>query len=303
MTIQLAYQKILARLYEVYDEREAANITDLVVEHFTGLRKIDRITNKQLPLTDPQILQLETALYDLLQYRPVQYVVGEAWFAGMQLYVNENVLIPRPETEELVEWVVEEATGNRQEAGRRRQDATGNRQQTTGALRIIDIGTGSGCIPIALQKKLPHAKITAIDVSAGALEVAKKNAKQQKVDIHFEQVDFLNAVERGALGDFDIIVSNPPYVKQSEESTMNKNVLDHEPNLALFVPDGNALIFYEAIATFAQEHLSKNGIIYLEINEALGQPVSELYKRAGFTDVQVKKDMQGKDRMVRVKKF
>jgi release factor glutamine methyltransferase len=285
MTIQLAYKQVLAQLYELYEAREAANIADMIIEHVTGQRKIDRIVYKDLGVTKEQEDTLETLAQQLLEHKPVQYVLGEAWFAGMKLYVNENVLIPRPETEELVEWIVHEV-----ESGKLKKE---------NGFSVVDIGTGSGCIPVALKKKLGSADVFAIDVSKGALDVAKQNAQQQNTAINFIRVDFLDKGEWQALPLFDIIVSNPPYVKRSEAQTMAKNVLEHEPHVALFVPDEDALRFYKAIAEFAKTHLKTNGHIFVEINEGLGQQVKELFEQHGFKDVTVKQDMQGKDRMVK----
>jgi release factor glutamine methyltransferase len=285
MTIQLAYKQLLAQLYEVYDTREAANIADMVIEHVTGQRKIERILYKDLPVSEEQQHTLETYIQQLLQHKPIQYVLGEAWFAGMKLYVNENVLIPRPETEELVEWIVEEVGSGK--------------SKVQSNLSIIDIGTGSGCIPIALKKRLINADVYAVDISEGALEVAKKNAEQQEVDIHFSQINFLDNRQWEQLRLFDVIVSNPPYVKKSEEQTMAKNVLQYEPHVALFVPDEDALKFYKAIAEFAKTHLNTGGHVFVEINEALGQHVGELFVQSGLKDVTLKKDMQGKDRMIK----
>jgi release factor glutamine methyltransferase len=285
MTIQLAYKQLLAQLYEVYDTREAANIADMVIEHITGQRKIERILYKDLPVTEEQQQTLEALSQQLLQHKPVQYILGEAWFAGMKLYVNEHVLIPRPETEELVELIVEEVG-----SGKSKEEND---------LSIIDIGTGSGCIPIALKKILVNSEVCGIDISEGALEVAKKNAQQQEVDIHFSQLNFLDESQWKHLPLFNIIVSNPPYVKKSEEQTMAKNVLEYEPHVALFVPDEDALKFYKAIAEFAKTHMKTDGQVFVEINEALGQHVVELFEQSGFKDVTLKKDMQGKDRMIK----
>jgi len=284
MTLQLAYRQLLARLYEIYDTREAANIANWVIEHVTGQRKIDRIVYKDLPVSAQQQQKLQTITDQLLQHKPVQYVLEEAWFGDIKLYVNENVLIPRPETEELVEWIAEETIRN-SEFGIRNS--------------ILDIGTGSGCIAIAIKKKIRDATIYAIDVLEGALEVAKQNATQHHVEISFLQLDFLNKSKRAQLPLFDIIVSNPPYVTKSEEQTMQPNVLKYEPHIALFVPDEDAFKFYKAIGEFAQTHLQVNGSIFVEINEALGLQVTNLFKESGFKKVLLKKDLQGKDRMIK----
>ncbi|MGE5106798.1 MAG: peptide chain release factor N(5)-glutamine methyltransferase [Sphingobacteriales bacterium] len=282
MTIHQAYQQLLFQLYEIYDNREAQNIADWVMEYITEWKRIDRIINKEFPLSIQKEEQLKKITAELLNHRPVQYVLGEAWFAGMKFYVNEKVLIPRPETEELVEWIVKEVTNSGLQA-----------------VKIIDIGTGSGCIPIALKKKLPDAQITAIDVCSEALSIAVENAVNNETEIDFKLIDFLDDPKWAELGRFSIIASNPPYIKKSEAADMKKGVLDFEPSLALFVPDNDALIFYKKIAEFAQAHLEKNGTAFLEINEALGNDVVNLFKEHGFSNIELKKDLQGKDRIVK----
>lgn len=272
MSIYVAYQRLVARLYEIYETREAANIADMVIEHVTGQQKIERIVYKDLPVNEEQQQQLEKIADELLNDRPVQYVLGEAWFMDMALMVNEHVLIPRPETEELVEWISDDLR------------KSGNKD-----VSLIDIGTGSGCIPIALKKKIPGINVSAIDVSKQALDVAKFNSIEQKTAIDFQQLNFLNEEQWRRLGKYDVIVSNPPYIKQSEEVAMRDNVLKYEPHIALFVPDGNALIFYEAIAKFSKEHLKPEGSIYVEINEALGDEVIEVFEKSGFSGIILKK--------------
>lgn len=282
MTIHLAYQRLLAQLYEVYDNREAANIANMVIEHVTGQRKIERIMYKDLPVNEEQQKQLEKIADELLNHRPVQYVLGEAWFMDMKLTVNEHVLIPRPETEELVQWIIDDI-----------------RKSGKKDISIVDIGTGSGCIPIALKKKIPAITVLAIDISNDALHVAKLNSIKQKADVDFLKLNFLNEEEWKQLGKYDIIVSNPPYIRQSEKVEMRDNVLKYEPSLALFVPGEDALLFYNTIAKFSRKHLKPEGKVYVEINEALGEKVVEVFKEFGFTNVVLKEDLQGKDRMVK----
>ncbi len=283
MTLAQAQTDILTKLALLYDDREAANICDWVLEQVTGQKRIDRLINKQADLPEEQVIRLQQIIAELQTHRPVQYVLGEAWFAGMRFFVNESVLIPRPETEELVEWIVAEC-GKPDSRNR-----TGN---------ILDIGSGSGCIPIALQKKLPQYAVSSIDVSNAALAVARKNAATLDAGVHFQQFDFLEEGNWPELPVFDVIVSNPPYVKQSEQFSMTKHVLDFEPSLALFVPDEDALIFYRKIAAFGKTHLSKGGAIFLEINEALGKETVSLYEQEGYT-TELRKDLQGKDRMIK----
>jgi len=303
MTIQEAHRQLLFALYDLYDNREAANIADLVVEHVTGQRRIDRIVNKHMPIGPAAQKELAAMQALLLQHTPVQYVLHEAWFAGLKFYVDGNVLIPRPETEELVEWVV---GAQSQVSGCKLQDKandTGNLQPATSnqqtVIRLLDIGTGSGCIPIAVKKKCPGWDVHALDISAPALQVAQKNATDLQTPITFCQADILNELHWPPLPIFDIIVSNPPYIKLSESADMLNNVTRYEPHTALFVPDDDALLFYRQIARFALRHLRPGGLLFFEINEALGAEVCLLLADNGFTGVELKTDMQGKNRMVK----
>lgn len=310
MTIQEAYKQLLYQLYEVYDDREAANIADMVIEHVTAQRRIDRIVNKQMPVSTAQQQEIDIYTQQLLQHKPIQYVLHEAWFAGMKFYVDENVLIPRPETEELVEWIAdlglpvtgyqfpvsaENEANNNIATNKTQSPVTGNRQPVT----ILDIGTGSGCIPIALKKRFAEWTVNAVDISAGALEVAKKNAAANNVDVTFTLINILDESAWQQQGMYDVIVSNPPYIKQSESASMHANVLAFEPHTALFVPDDDALLFYKKIADFALQHLNTHGLLFFEINEALGKEVFELLVSKGFKDIELRKDLQGKDRMVK----
>ena len=227
------------------------------MEHITGWQKIDRIINKAVSLSLPQLELLKKYSTELLSHKPVQYVLQEAWFCGMKFYVDETVLIPRPETEEMVEWTAENVRCTMDD-GRwttSKIPVAGTKDiihPTSNILHIIDIGTGSGCIPVALKKKLPGAVIYSCDVSEGALAVARRNASSNNTDIHFLQLDFLDATERSPLPFVDIIISNPPYIPSQDKKTMQANVVDFEPHLALFVSDNNPLIFYEAITDFAR---------------------------------------------------
>ncbi len=281
MSIQEAYKKLLFQLYELYDNREAANIADMVIEFVTGQRKTDRIIYKTIPLNFEQQEQLENLTQELLQYKPVQYVLKESWFSGMKFFVDESVLIPRPETEELIEWIIQEIKENKITSD-----------------SVLDIGTGSGCIPISLKKRNEKYAVSALDISEGALKVAAKNANDLNAEINFICSDFLDEKNWNEFPVFDIIVSNPPYVKQSESETIRKIVIDFEPHLALFVPDEDPLLFYKKIARFGKDHLSKTGNIFVEINESLGKEATTLFRKENFT-VEVRKDMHGKDRMLK----
>ncbi len=292
MTIQEAYHQTLYKLFELYDDRESANICDWLIEHITGFKKIDRIAHKNFLLNLQQEKLLKCYLPELLQHKPVQYVLHEAWFAGIKLYVDENVLIPRPETEELIDWIIGDC---------RLQVAETNPRASISNLQfaILDIGTGSGCIPVALKKKLSNCEIHAVDISENILAVAKRNAADQQTEIYFHKLDILDEAGWKQLPAFDIIVSNPPYIKQSEATEMHKNVLQHEPNIALFVADKDALLFYKTIAAFGLQHLKPNGKLFFEINEAHGKEICDLIKQYGYNKIELRKDMQGKERMVK----
>ncbi|OQP60790.1 N5-glutamine methyltransferase family protein [Niastella populi] len=312
MTLYEAQQQLTTSLHELYDNREAANIADWVLEHVTGMRKIDRIMHKQSLLLPERLEQLQQYTRELLTHKPVQYVLHEAWFSGMAFYVDESVLIPRPETEELVEWIVEEVRSKKYDVRNTGSGIDGltppfgdpeNKDASyllppTSHFNILDIGTGSGCIPISLKKKLPQATIYACDVSEQALAVAEKNATTLHAPVQFVQADFLDAASWPSLPAVDIIVSNPPYIPHNNQSTMLQNVLAWEPHLALFVPNEDPLLFYDAIARFAREKLLPGGMIFVEIHEDLGAQTKALFEAYGFT-ADVKKDFQGKDRMVK----
>jgi release factor glutamine methyltransferase len=283
MTLNDHQQQLLSKLSGMYEPREAANISDWVMENITGWKKIDRVVNKQFMLTDEQVAKLDQVSSDLLKHRPIQYALGEAWFYGMKFYVNEAVLIPRPETEELVEWVVNDFQ---------------NKQQQH--FSVLDIGSGSGCIPIAIKKNLAWADVNSCDVSEDALDVASQNADALRTDVQFHQLDFLNAADWEQLGAFDVIVSNPPYIPNEEIVEMEKHVVDFEPHLALFVENENPLIFYKAIADFSVQHLKAKGSVYMETHMALANDVAALFTNELFETAEVRKDLQGKDRMVKV---
>ena len=279
MTFRQASEELLAKLINIYEQREAAAITDLVMENITGSGKIDRIINKNILLSPPAIDMLNKYTSELLNHTPVQYVLHEAWFAGMKFYVDERVLIPRPETEELVDWAIAEIK---------------NKQAV-----LLDVGTGSGCIPITLKKKLPQLNIIACDISEGALEVANQNATAHEVDIKLLQVDFLNTNDRNTLPPFDYIISNPPYIPLHDKFSLDKHVVDHEPHLALFVDNKKPLIFYEAIADFASEKILAKGKIFAEMHEAFAADINQLFLSKGFTDIEIRKDIYGKNRLIK----
>ncbi|MFN3753548.1 peptide chain release factor N(5)-glutamine methyltransferase [Flavobacterium sp.] len=268
-------------LSSLYDEKEMESFFYLTLESFHDKKRIDLALNPEMVMDSLQLLRWESVLVELKKQKPIQYILGETEFYGLPFLVNENVLIPRPETEELVELIIEEeARGKRQEA----------------RVRILDIGTGSGCIPIALKKNLPNATVYAIDVSEKALATAQKNAELNKVEVNFILKNILETEDLQQ--QFDIIVSNPPYVRNLEKAEINPNVLEFEPHLALFVEDNDALLFYRKITELAKKNLTPNGQLYFEINQYLGKETVELVKSFGFKNVLLHKDIYGNDRMI-----
>lgn len=282
MSIELAYQQLAHQLETLYEKREASNIANWVIEHITGLKRMDRIIQKNAILTASQEIALAEITKQLLLSQPVQYVLGEAWFAGNPYLVDPSVLIPRPETEELVDWILKDDL---------QKDFR----------NILDIGTGSGCIPISLKLKKQDAVVLSFDISKEALAVAQKNVTNLNASVQLMEVDILDESRWHNFPVFDCIVSNPPYIKDTERTGMAKHVTDFEPSLALFVRDEDPLLFYRKIALFAQEHLDALGCIYLEINETLGKEVVILYENLGYT-TELRKDLSGRDRMVKAEK-
>jgi len=283
--MQEATYSLLNQLRTIYPEEEADQITDWVMENLTGSKKVERMIYKNTSITDKEKLRLQQITERLMQHEPVQYVLNEAWFCGLKFYVDKNVLIPRPETEELVEWIISTPI------------AIGGKFPID-TLKILDVGSGSGCISIALKRKLRKAEVWSCDISEDALQVAQKNANDLSVDVNFLHLDFLNKKQREKLSSFDIVVSNPPYVPERDKEQMQPNVLKYEPAMALFVPDNDALIFYKAIADFGKRHLNKSGTIYIEIHENIGEAVSQLFLSSNYS-IELKKDMQGKERMIK----
>ena len=277
-------------LKTIYPITEIDSFFFLLLEEYLGFRRVDIVLKSDFKITQETLNLLQSATKQLEQEVPLQYIIGKTEFYGLPFVVNKHVLIPRPETEELVAWVVSESS-------RFKTFNTSTKQTTeTKQLKILDIGTGSGCIPISLKKQLPFAKISAIDISKEALTVAKKNAVLNNVDIHFILQDILKTV---ALDQhYDIIISNPPYVRESEKKELKNNVLKNEPHVALFVENDNPLIFYAKIAELAKNYLNKNGLLFFEINQYLGTETIDLVNKKGLKNIQLKKDMFGNDRII-----
>ncbi|MCP4054707.1 MAG: peptide chain release factor N(5)-glutamine methyltransferase [Mesoflavibacter sp.] len=283
-------QKFHEHLDAIYGKEEVQTFFFMLTEYYNAIKRIDLALNTDLTIEDDFVLKYESALEALKNHEPIQYIIGQTEFYGLPFYVNENTLIPRPETEELVELILSNTTANNHL----------ELVEVNNQFNILDIGTGTGCIAISLVKQLPNANVSAIDVSAKALEIAKKNAQLNQVDINFTETDILKIrdSELDSTSKFDIIVSNPPYVRQLEKQQMQDNVLNHEPHLALFVKDDNPLIFYRAITQFATKNLKPNGELYFEINEYLGKEMMALLEEFGFKNIQLKQDLFGKDRMI-----
>lgn len=295
MKIGEAERQVKERLASIYEEGEAQSIANLVIDHITSLSKSERLLKKNEMLATAQAKQLQTDMERLLQHEPVQYVMNKAWFYGMELFVDKNVLIPRPETEELVAWIVDDVKAS----GKDVFVKDDLKADETTVLKILDVGTGSGCIALALKKAMPKAEVWGCDVSEEALTVARRNGAALNIRVDFQGVDFLDAAQQKQLPTVDVVVSNPPYIPYHNKEQMSANVLAYEPHTALFVPDDNALIFYKALAQFGKHRLYKNGSVYMEIHEDLANEVASLFDKEGYSNVEVKKDMQGKNRMVK----
>lgn len=283
------------QLKGMYDEQEAANIASLALEDITQLSKAERITKKEEALSIEQARQLNSYRQRLLSHEPLQYIMNKCWFYGMELYVDKNVLIPRPETEELVDWIVKDV----RQSGKDVFVREAMQADATTQLKILDIGTGSGCIALALKKSMPKAEVWGCDLSEEALNVARRNGSALDIRVDFQGLNFLDESQQRLLPTVDILVSNPPYVPQKDKEQMNPNVVNYEPHTALFVADENALVFYQALARFGRRRLYERGTVYLEVHEQLANEVAGLFKEHGYRNIEVRKDMQGKDRMVK----
>ena len=269
-------------LVDLYGPEEASSLMAILFEHYVLLKRHEILSGSARRISESELLKIHFACKELLRQRPIQYITGTAWFYGNPFKVSEDVLIPRPETEELCDWII--------------KDSLITFKDNTN-LRILDIGTGSGCIAITLKKNIDNTTVTALDVSPEALQVAAANAKTLNAKIDFLQADILKN-ELLPVSSFDIIVSNPPYVRESEKEWMKPNVLEHEPHLALFVPDQDPLVFYEAIAKMALHSLTKTGRLYFEINENLQKELKILLENLGLNQLEFKKDMNEKVRML-----
>ncbi len=274
--MQESIKHIKKQLSTYYPENEISGFVRIIVEHITSLPYPNALLNN-VPFTEEQNREIDKIIGRLQHHEPIQYILGETEFFGMPFFVDENVLIPRPETEELIELIIDENPHHE--------------------LSILDIGTGSGCIAIALAKQMNNANVAAWDISAGALNIAQQNAIRNEVMVTFAHVDVLS--EYPTDNKFDIIVSNPPYILDREKKTMDSNVLKYEPHTALFVPDENGLLFYKRIADIALGLLKPSGKLYFEINQAKGKETTAMLESKRFENIKLLQDISGNDRIVR----
>ena len=288
ITLRSARQRLRQLLTPLYGERESTFIADWVLEQVTGWAKEYARMQPDAELSPTMAEYIDLHLKDLLRWRPVQYVLGEAWFMNMRFKVDERVLIPRPETEELVEWVTSAV----------KEEMMGR----IGQRRILDIGTGSGCIPIALKSTLSEASIWSLDASEDALALARENARILRADVHFLHVDVLDDRSLPEIPEVDIIVSNPPYVLENDRAGMRPNVIDWEPHMALFVEGSDPLLFYHRIADLGLLKLSEGGQVFVEIQETMSDAVVSLFRARGYREIEARRDLSGRDRMVKARK-
>ena len=273
-------------LKELYPASEIDTFLFLLLEEYLNFKRIDIVLKSNFNISSEVLTLLKSSTKLLEQEIPIQYIIGKTEFYGFPFILNEHVLIPRPETEELVTLILDKVS-------KLESYYTIKKENT---IKILDIGTGSGCIPIVLKKSLPLAEISALEKSDKALRIAEKNTHLNKVDINLIQQDILKTTELN--NTYDIIVSNPPYVRESEKKEIKKNVLNNEPHMALFVEDNNPLIFFDKIAELAKNHLTKNGLLFFEINQYLGKETVDLIRLKGFNTIELKKDIFGHDRVI-----
>jgi release factor glutamine methyltransferase len=268
------------KIIPIYGKEEASQLIWILTEHFFGVDRMKLARNPELRITESEMLTIHFAVKELSKNKPVQYITGESEFSGCRFQLNSDVLIPRPETEQMVQMIVNYVSNNQ------------------AVKRILDIGTGSGCIAVSLAKQLPYCEVFACDVSSSALELAASNAQLNEMEVNFFEFNLLDIIDTEELPVFDLMVSNPPYVTEKEKSQMHPNVLNYEPHLALFVPDDDPLLFYRQIALFAQKKLKSGGYMILEINEMYGDNLKILLESFRFSEIEVLKDFHGKNRFV-----
>ncbi len=297
MNIAEAEKWIKQSLKNLYDENESQALATMVLEYCTGLSRSEVFVNRLRETSDKQKESIQAYIERLCRYEPIQYISNKASFYGLDLYVNEAVLIPRPETEELVDWIIKDVKSLRNDVFQK-EVATAD---ATTSLKILDIGTGTGCIALALKKAMPKAEVWGCDISEEALNVARRNGSLLDIRVDFQGINFLDEAAQKALPTVDVMVSNPPYIPLRDKVAMHPNVVRYEPHTALFVADNDPLVFYTAIAHFAKKRLYQKGFIYVEVHEDFGREVARLFEKEGYAQVEVRKDMQGKERMIRIR--
>jgi len=279
MNLEEFYKLIQVKLDRKFDKNEVEEFFFRLIDHYCQVDRLKYILNSKLELNKIEEVNLVRSIKFLEKESPIQYITGQTQFMGMNFIVNKNVLIPRPETEELVRWIVQDLHSNK---------------------RVLDIGTGSGCIATSLSKLMDNCIVFGWDISSDALDIASKNSKNNSVNVKYDLVDI--TYEKQCYEKFDIIVSNPPYVTQDDKLLMSKNVISYEPHIALFVKENDPLFFYNKILNFSKKNLISNGTIYFEINENFSKQVNKLLKKEGFHDIIVRKDFRGKYRMIKATK-
>lgn len=270
---------IRKELKGIFPKAEIESLTALILEKVKGYSRTRLLLSREEELSEDERLEIEKIVSRLKKHEPIQYILGQTEFYALPFYTLPGVLIPRPETEELVQWII--------------------RENRLSSPQILDIGTGSGCIPVALKKNIAQARVTACDLSPLCLQTARRNAELNAVQISFIEFNILNNHPAYDFPPLDVVVSNPPYVRESEKLLMEKNVLEYEPELALFVPDNDPLIFYNRIADFSLTYLKPGGLLYMEINEAMGKKMVEMLQGKGYVNIDLRKDINGRDRMIR----
>ncbi len=281
MIISEIKKYFFASLADLYPKEELLSFFNILSQEYFGLSRLEIALNPKIQISTEALNKMKEAITRLKKQEPIQYITGNTEFYGLAFLVNEHSLIPRPETEELVDWVLNDIHPK--------------------VKSILDVGTGSGCIAISLAKNLLHADISALDFSEGALDIAKRNAILNKVNVNFFQQDILKA--KNFPQKYDVIISNPPYVREQEKQAMQQNVLGYEPESALFVSDQDPLLFYRSIAILAKDFLNPNGILFFEINEFLAKEMIALLASEGFKEIEVRKDIYGKNRMLKCTRF
>ena len=276
MKAGIAY--IRKELDGIFPKGEIESLIFLIFEKLKGYSRTQVLLASDESLSDTERSEIERIVHHLKNHEPIQYILGSTEFYGLPFLCRPGVLIPRPETEELVHWIIQ--------------------QNSHKSPNILDIGTGTGCIAISLRKNIPHSTVWACDISPVCIQTAQQNAELNNAKVTVLEYDILNETPQTEFPELDIIVSNPPYIREVEKSLMDRNVLDYEPELALFVPDSNPLLFYEKIADFAWRHLKDRGQLYFEINEAFGHECCAMLRSKGFSEIELKKDIHGKDRMI-----